>query len=40
MTWNVVHAYPIKWSVSEFNAEKSQLAIESIELAYNYFNIQ
>jgi len=39
MTWNVVHAYPIKWSVSEFNAEKSQLAIESIELAYNYFNI-
>lgn len=40
MTWNVVHAYPVKWSVSEFNAEKSQLAIESIELAYNYFNIQ
>jgi phage tail-like protein len=40
MSWNVVHAYPIKWSVSEFNAEKSQLAIESIELAYNYFNIQ
>ena len=40
MTWNVVHAYPLKWSVSEFNAEKSQLAIESIELAYNYFNIQ
>ena len=40
MTWNVVHAYPIKWSVSEFNAEKSQLTIESVELAYNYFNIQ
>lgn len=40
MTWNVVHAYPLKWSVSEFNAEKSLLAIESIELAYNYFNIQ
>jgi len=40
MTWNVVHAYPIKWSVSEFNAEKSLVAIESIELAYNYFNIQ
>ncbi len=40
MTWNVVHAYPLKWSVSEFNAEKSLVAIESIELAYNYFNIQ
>jgi phage tail-like protein len=40
MTWNVVHAYPLKWSVSEFNAEKSLVAIETIELAYNYFNIQ
>lgn len=40
MTWNVVHAYPLKWSVSEFNAEHSQVAIETIELAYNYFNIQ
>jgi phage tail-like protein len=40
MTWNVVHAYPLKWSVSEFNAERSQVAIETIELAYNYFNIQ
>ena len=40
MTWNVVHAYPLKWSVSEFNAEKSLIAIETIELAYNYFNIQ
>jgi phage tail-like protein len=40
MTWNVVHAYPLKWSASEFNAEKSLIAIETIELAYNYFNIQ
>ena len=37
-TWNVVHAYPIKWSVSDFNAEENSLAIETIELAYNYFN--
>jgi phage tail-like protein len=40
MTWNVVHAYPLKWSVSDFNAEQSQVAIETIELTYNYFNIQ
>jgi phage tail-like protein len=40
MTWNVVHAWPIKWSISDFNAEESKIVIESIELAYNYFNIQ
>jgi phage tail-like protein len=39
-TWNVVHAYPVKWSVSDFNAEESRIVIESLELVYNYFNIQ
>jgi len=39
-TWNVVHAWPVKWSMEDFNAEESKIAIESIELAYNYFNIQ
>ncbi|GGZ17472.1 phage tail protein [Echinicola pacifica] len=37
MTWNVVHAYPVKWSVEDLNAQESKLAIESIELSYNYF---
>lgn len=36
-TWSVVHAYPVKWSVSDFNAEQNSVAIETIELAYNYF---
>jgi phage tail-like protein len=40
MTWNVVHAYPLKWSMADFNAEESKLVIETIELAYNYFKIQ
>jgi len=40
MTWNVVHAYPLKWSISDFNAEESKIVIETIELAYNYFNVQ
>ena len=40
MTWNVVHAYPIKWAVADFNAEESKLVLETIELVYNYFNIQ
>ncbi|MGE0019607.1 MAG: phage tail protein [Draconibacterium sp.] len=39
-SWNVVHAYPVKWSVVDFNAEESRIVIESLELVYNYFNIQ
>lgn len=37
-TWNVVHAYPVKWNMDEFNAMESKLLAETIELAYSYFN--
>ena len=40
VSWNVIHAYPVKWSVVDFNAEESKIVIETIELAYNYFNIK
>ena len=40
MSWNVVHAWPKKWSVSEFNAEQSTIVIESIEFQYQYFTIK
>lgn len=39
MTWNVVHAWPKKWSVTDFNAEQSAIVVESIELQYHYFTI-
>jgi phage tail-like protein len=39
MVWNVVGAYPVKWDVSEFNAEENKLAIETIELKYRYYTI-
>ncbi|WP_347841218.1 phage tail protein [uncultured Draconibacterium sp.] len=39
MSWNVVHAYPVKWNISDFDAEKNQLVIETLELNYNYFNV-
>lgn len=38
-TWNLVHAWPKKWSVSDLNAESSGVAIESLELYYRYFRI-
>ena len=37
MSWHVIHAYPLKWSVSAFNAMENNLAIETIELQYNHF---
>jgi len=37
MTWNVVHAWPVKWSVSDFDAMSNNLVIETIELNYHYF---
>lgn len=35
--WKVIHAFPVKWSVEDFNAEESKLVVESFELTYNYF---
>ena len=35
--WSVVQAYPLKWAVSEFRATDNMVAVESIELAYQYF---
>lgn len=39
MTWKVVHAWPKKWSVTDFNAEQSSIVVESIELQYQYFTL-
>ncbi len=38
-TYRFVHAWPQKWSISDFNAEESKLVIETLELAYQYFRI-
>ena len=35
--WNVVQAYPLKWSVSDLKASENAVVIETIELAYQYF---
>lgn len=39
-TWNVAHAIPKKWLVSDFNANESSIVIETMELTYRYFTIQ
>ncbi|MDD5268371.1 MAG: phage tail protein [Methylococcales bacterium] len=39
-SWNVVHAIPKKWLVSDLNANESAVVIETLELTYRYFTIQ
>lgn len=39
-TWNVMNAWPVKWSVSELNAMDGQVVIETLELSYQYFNVR
>ncbi len=36
-TWNVTGVYPIKWSVSNLDAMKSELVIETLVLSYKFF---
>ncbi|MCW3090719.1 MAG: glycerol acyltransferase [Ferruginibacter sp.] len=35
--WNVVQAYPLKWSVSDFKSTENAVVVETMELAYQYF---
>ncbi|MDG2420493.1 MAG: phage tail protein [Gammaproteobacteria bacterium] len=37
-SWSFVNARPVKWEVEGFNSTKNEVAIEKIELAYNYFD--
>ena len=35
--WNVVQAYPVKWNTSDFKSTENSVVVETIELAYQYF---
>lgn len=37
MSWNFVKAYPVKWSVSDLDATKNEVMIDTVELSYQYF---
>jgi len=37
--WTFHNAYPVKYSVSDLKSQDSGLVIESIELAYTYFEV-
>ena len=35
--WNFIGAYPVKYSTSEFKSTENQVAVETLEFAYDYF---
>ncbi|MDZ7695060.1 MAG: phage tail protein [Balneolaceae bacterium] len=37
INWSFVGVYPVKWSVSNLDAQKNDVMIDTIELAYKYF---
>ncbi len=39
IAYRFMNAYPLKWSITNFNAEASSIVIESLELYYQYFKI-
>ncbi len=39
MSWSFVNAYPIKWGVADLTSKESNVLIETIELAYQYFSV-
>lgn len=39
MTWSFYNVIPIKWSISDFNAKESNVAIESIEIVFSKMEI-
>ncbi len=37
--WLFIQSYPVKWSVSDLNADRSEIVIDKMELAYTRFRI-
>ena len=36
-TWNFIGAYPVKWEISNLDATRSEVVVDTIEIAYKYF---
>jgi phage tail-like protein len=38
--WKVVQAYPVKWAMTDLKATDNSIVVETLELAYQYFERQ
>lgn len=39
-TYTFINAWPKKWQISDLNAESSDILVESLDLAYQYFTLE
>lgn len=39
LTWHLVNAYPTKWAVSDLNSTSNAVAVETLQLFYQYFTV-
>lgn len=37
MSWTFIGAWPVKWDISGFDSMENKIALETLELSYNYF---
>lgn len=40
LQWKVIHAWPKSWKFNELNAEKGEIFLETLTLAYNRFEVK
>jgi phage tail-like protein len=38
--WNIVRAWPKKWTVADLNANENNVLVETLELSYRYFTLK
>ncbi|MCG8699172.1 MAG: phage tail protein [Bacteroidales bacterium] len=39
LSWNIVHAWPLKWNVDDMNATESKIFVETLEFSYQYYTL-
>jgi phage tail-like protein len=37
--WNFYNAYPVKWKIADLTVESQKIAIEKLELTFDYFEM-
>lgn len=40
LSWSFENAYPVKWSVSSFNSQENSLVVETLEFAFQKFQVE
>jgi phage tail-like protein len=39
VTWHLVNAYPTRWAIGDLNATANTVAVETLQLYYQYFTV-